>query len=466
MLHDDHMQQSLDKSSLAVSSNGTGDRQSGHAKAIRRQRLVDAMLELAAQHGYLSTSVAELAAHAGMSTKTFYELFEDREDCLLAAYRSAATRVLGQIQPQPAQEQDWRTASRNVLDGLLQALQEDPAGGRVLLVEALAGGARVRTEREQVLERFEQRAQEILDATTQEGRALDLPATALIGAVRSLVSRYLSSYSEDRLPSLTEDLLTWLESYAVPVRHGHWSTGPDALMPLDDAATRPNNRLPQPRRRLPRGRHGLPPGAIARSQRTRIIEATAEVMMAQGYAETTVSHIVRAAGISREVFYVYFSNKQHAYLASQQYATQHILETCTTAYFEGRAWPERVWNALRALLGLLARNPELAHLRLVECYPAGPAAIANTEQLKRAATIFLQEGYQQRPAASKLPRLCAHAISGAIFEVFYRQISRGEASELQRYLPQLTYIAIAPYLGPRKAIAAIERLKAAAAIPH
>ena len=182
--------------------------------------------------------------------------------------------------------------------------------------------------------------------------------------------------------------------------------------------------------------------------------------MTKGYADTTVSDIVRAAGISREVFYVYFANKQHVYLASQQYATQYILETCTAAYFDGRRWPERVWNALRALVDLLSANPELAHLRLVECYPAGPAAIAHTEQLKRTATVFLQEGYTQRPAARKLPRLCAHAISGAIFEVFYRQISRGEASELRRHLPQLTYIAIAPYIGPSKAIAALERLKA------
>jgi AcrR family transcriptional regulator len=210
---------------------------------------------------------------------------------------------------------------------------------------------------------------------------------------------------------------------------------------------------------LPRGRHGLPPGAVARSQRSRIIHATADVMMVRGYDDTTVSEIVAAAGISRDVFYAHFENKQRAYLAAQQYATQYILKQCASAYFSRDSWPERIWMALEALVGLLAANPALAHVRLVECYAAGPEAIENTEQLKRAATIFLEEGFHCSPAARELPRLAAPAIAGALFEVFYAHIARSDAEQLPRYLPQLTYIAIAPFLGPKPAIAAIEKMR-------
>jgi AcrR family transcriptional regulator len=429
------------------------------AKGTQEERLIEAMIDLCAQTGYLSVSVAELSAHAGVSSKTFYELFDDKEDCLLAAYRAAATRVLANVEP-VAEHGDWGEAARSVIESLLVALQGDPSGGRLLMVEALAGGARVRGERERVLGAFEQRAQQFLDSAPRDGKTLDLPATAVIGAVRSLVSRYLRTYSEDRLPTLVDDLLAWLDSYAVPVGKTPWSTGPHSVLPRGNILAPSLARaIPTPAR-LPRGRHGLSAGAVARSQRTRIIHGTAEVMMTKGYAEATVSEIVAAAGISREVFYAYFANKQHAFLAAQQYATQFILEVCTAAYFSRDSWPERVWVALDALIGLLAANPSLAHLRLVECYAAGPAAIEHTEQLKRVAAIFLEEGYNLNPKARSLPHLSSHAIAGAVFEVFYGHISRGEIEKLPTCLPQLAYIAIAPFVGPEQAIEALEKMRA------
>lgn len=418
------------------------------------------MIELCAQTGYLSVSVAELSARAGVSSKTFYEIFSDKEDCLLAAYRAAAARILANVQP-VAEEGDWREAARSVLEQLLVALQQQPESGRLLLVEALAGGARVRGERERVLGTFEQRAQQFLDSAPRDGKVLDLPATAVIGAVRSLVSRHLRTHGEDRLPLLVEDLLAWLESYSVPKGTRSWSTGSHSRLPARRARSAAAPSTPAPPR-LPRGRHRLPAGAVARSQHTRIIRGTAEVMMRKGYADTTVSEIVAAAGISREVFYAHFANKQHAYLGAQQYGTQYILESCTAAYFGAGSWCERVWSALSALAELLAANPSFAHLRLVECYSAGPEAIESTEQLKRAATIFLQEGFNLLPEERELPRLALHAIAGAIFEVFYGHISRGEFERLPQSLPQLTYIAVAPFLGPEQAVEELERLRAAA----
>jgi AcrR family transcriptional regulator len=426
------------------------------ARGSQRERLIEAMIDLCAQSGYLGVSVAELSAYAGVSSKTFYELFSDKEDCLLAAYRASAARILANVQP-VASEGDWSEAARSVLEQLLLALREEPASGRLLLVEALAGGARVRSERERVLGTFEQRAQQFLDSAPRDGKTLDLPATAVIGAVRSLVSRHLRTQSEDRLPLLVEDLLGWLESYAVPTGKP-WSTGPHSRLPARKARAAIVQEPAEPER-LPRGRHRLPAGAVARSQRTRIIRGTAEVMMRKGYGEATVSEIVAAAGISREVFYAHFANKQHAYLAAQQYGTQYILESCTAAYFSRTDWCERVWAALGALVDMLAANPAFAHLRLVECYSAGPEAIESTEQLKRSATIFLQEGFNSLSGDRQLPKLAVHAIAGAIFEVFYAHISRGEFEQLPRSLPQLTYIAVAPFVGPQAAVTTLERLR-------
>jgi AcrR family transcriptional regulator len=433
-----------------------GDLEHDHGRGDREARLIEAMIDLCAERGYLAVSVADVSSRAGVSSKTFYELYVDKEDCLLASYRAAAKRLLEDVEP-VEDDGEWRHAARTALDQLLHAIRNDPAAARLLLVEALAGGPRIRAERERVLSLIEARAQQFLSGAPRDGERLDVPATAVIGAVRSIVSRQLRTYRQDRLPLMVDDLIAWLESYAVERSSEAWSTSRGSLLAARAVRGPAAEQALQAPSRLPRGRHRLPAGAVARSQRERLIHGTAAVMTDKGYADATVAEIVAAAGISREVFYEHFANKQDAYLAAQRYATQYILQECTAAYFRHREWPDRVWSALQTLINLLVANPELAHLRLVECYAAGADAIEHTEQLKRAATIFLQEGFGD--AANDLPWLSAHAISGAVFEVFYTHISRGEFSELQRRLPQLTYIAIAPFMGPQRAVQALERIR-------
>lgn len=427
-------------------------------KPTQRERLVDAMIEVSAQAGYQDVSIAQVSSHAGVSSATFYQQFDGKEDCLLAAYRAVAKRVFGQMPPVVVGDGDWSDAANVALSALLSALQSNLDAGRVLFIEARAAGPRLREEHKRVVEAFELRAEEFLQSAPRDGETLDVPVAALVGAVRSIVSRHLRTHAEDDLPLLLEDMLTWMGSYAIPAGQVRWSTGPHALLPVaQEPSPAPGARAPA---RLPRGRHGLPAGVVARSQRTRIIYGTAEVMMAKGYANATVTDIVAAAGISRDVFYQHFTNKQHAFLEAQQHSTQNILDACAAAYFTAEDWPERLWNGLELLIGLIAEHPALSRLRLVECYAAGPAAIRRAEEITRSFTIFLEEGYGYRPQARGLPRLCSQAISGAIFEPIQRHIARGNAAALPRRLPQLAYIAIAPFTGPEEAIELVEQISA------
>ncbi len=423
------------------------------------------MIELSARAGYQAVSIAQVSSRAGVSSATFYEQFEGKEDCLVAAYRAVAERMLGQMEPvatdMVASDSDWSQAARGALGRLLSAVQRDPDGGRVLYIESMAGGPRMLEERRRVLGEFEQRAQDFLDSTPLTGNTLDLPATALVGATRAIVSRHLRTDAEDELPALADDLITWLEAYAVPAGQARWSTGPQALLTAKRAQpSSVSGAQAHAAQRLPRGRHGLPAGVVARSQRTRIIYGTAEVMMAKGYANATVTDIVAAAGVARDVFYEHFTDKHHAFLEAQQHPTQHILDTCAAAYFAAEHWPERVWHGLRTLIELIAENQAISYLRLVECYAAGPEAIRRAEEITRSFTIFLEEGYRYRPQAQGLPRLCSQAVAGAIFEVVRRHIARGESAVLVRQLPQLTYIAIAPFTGAGEAIRLVEQLSA------
>jgi AcrR family transcriptional regulator len=424
-------------------------------KRSQRERLLEAMVELCAQRGYHEVSITELCSYAGVSSVSFYEQFRSKEDCFLAAYRQCAERIFGQI-PAAVAGGDFSQAPRLALGELFKGLERDPGAGRLLFIEALGAGPAIREARGRVLLEFERGAEEALSRTPEDGNRIDVPLMAVIGALRHIISRHLRTHSEDQLPGLLEDGLAWLSSYAVPGGEPRWSTSPAALLGAPPEHS-PAAWAPET---LPAGTHGLPAGVIARSQRTRLIFATAEVMMAKGYQSAKVTDIVAAARVRRDVFYRCFAGKEEAFLEAQQHPTQYILDRCTRAYFSVDEWPQRLWKGLGMLVRLIAENPAISHLRLVECYAAGPAAIRRAEEITRSFTIFLEEGYRYRAESASVPRLASQAITGAIFEIVQRQVERGEFGTLHSHLPQIVYIALAPFTGAQEAIELVEEMKA------
>jgi AcrR family transcriptional regulator len=426
------------------------------SKLSQRWRLIQAMIELAAGSGAQEVSIAELCAGAGVSQQTFYEQFADKEDVLVGAYRASAEGLFGQMRS-AISGRDVSQMPRQALSALLNAVASDPDAGRVLFIEAMGGGQRMREERMRTFGRLERRAEEFLALTASDSGTLDVPVIAVVGALRHIVSRHLRNYAEDELPARLDDGLAWLYAYERAPGLERWCTSERVL--LDNRGPMPESTLQAQRpERLPPGRHGLPAGAIARHQRTRLISAMAEVTMEKGYANTTVEDIATRARVAKPVFYRYFSDKQHAFLEAQQYPTQFILDRCAEAYYSAARWPERLWRMLAALIDLIVQNPAVSYLRLVECYSAGPTASRRAEEITRSFTVFLEEGYHYAPSARPLPRLALQAITGAIFEIIQRDVADGNWSDLLRRLPVLAYIALAPFAGPDEAITLVEEL--------
>jgi AcrR family transcriptional regulator len=427
------------------------------SKLSQRWRLIQAMIELSAKSGSQEVSIAELCAGAGVSQQTFYEQFADKEDVLVGAYRASAEGIFGQMRSAIA-DGEISEVPRRSLGAMLKAVASDPDAGRVLFIEAMGGGGRMLEERTRAFGRFERRAEELLALTPEDSSTLDVPVIAVVGALRHIVSRHLRNYAEDELPSRLDDGLAWLYSYARAPGAARWSTSPAALLERPTAAPSSPPEAARPER-LPPGRHGLPAAMIARHQRTRLIFAMADLMMAKGYADTTVEDIAIQARVAKPVFYRYFQDKQHAFLEAQQYPTQFILDRCAQAYYSAREWPERMWRMLEILIDLIVSNPAISHLRLVECYAAGPVASRRAEEITRSFTIFLEEGYHYAGNVRSLPRLSLQAITGAIFEIVQRQIAEGDTGGLSARLPQLAYIAIAPFAGAEEAIRLVEGMK-------
>ncbi len=431
------------------------------AGRTQRERLLDAMIAVCAQAGYADAGVARVSAAAGVSTATFYEHYRSREDCLLEACRTAAGRLF-EDQPQP-RARGGADPLRLALEALFAALQRDGDAARLLFGEARAGGPRARAERQRLLGDYERTLEALLHGPSC-ARTLDLPAAALLGAIGALVCARLREQGAPQLDGLLDDLWRWAGSYALPRDAPRFSVGAGTLLacaPSPPAEVAACSRGLRPRQHA-RGRHRLPALVSGHIQRTRIANATAQLAFTKGYAQITVSDVVAAAGTGRQIFYRHFPSKREAFIAAQQHGNVALLRACADAYFAGDGWPARVWSALDVLTALAAAKPALGYARIVEGYAAGPLAADHVEQLRGAASIFLQEGFGFRAQARKLPSLCADAVAGALLELFQRDLATGEAAMLPRRLPLLTYIAIAPFAGPRTAARLVSELSAQA----
>jgi AcrR family transcriptional regulator len=205
--------------------------------------------------------------------------------------------------------------------------------------------------------------------------------------------------------------------------------------------------------RLPRGRHGLSPEYVAQNQRERLIAALTEVLYEVGYEKTTVSSIGRRAAVSKSDFYKHFESKDECFYAAYDAAIERIRERILTACRGEPAepWPLQVRTALATLLTVLAADPPLATLSLVEGLRAGPAMYDRYQAALESFVCFLREGAPPAPGGGEVPRATDEAIVGGIAALLGRRVLAGEAAEIDQLLPQVAEFALTPYLGTDEA---------------
>jgi AcrR family transcriptional regulator len=152
---------------------------------IQRQRLLSATAEVVAERGSGSVTVAHIVARSGVSRRTFYELFADREDCLLAALDQAIERASAAVVPTYGQGGRWRERMRRAVMALLAFLEEEPAPARLIVVEALGAGPPALARRTRIVR--------ALIAAVEEGRGelkpgSEAPALAAEGVVGAVLA--------------------------------------------------------------------------------------------------------------------------------------------------------------------------------------------------------------------------------------------------------------------------------------
>jgi AcrR family transcriptional regulator len=175
---------------VSVRSDGVDLARAG-VPEIQRARILAALVEVARERGAGRVTVAHIVTRSGVSRRTFYELFEDRESCFLEAFQDAVQRAAARVVPafqgqgldgeaigvgggriaQRVADQSgsrgrgvvvgrglvvggllWRERVRAGLWALLEFLDDEPGLGGLCVVDALGAGPAALAQRAQVLE--------------------------------------------------------------------------------------------------------------------------------------------------------------------------------------------------------------------------------------------------------------------------------------------------------------------------
>jgi len=169
-------------------------RPAGALAASQRERILAAARQAIGERGCAGASIEAIVKAAGVSSVTFYEHFEGKDECFVAAFERAVEELREAL---PA-EAHGRDGVRALLAALLAALDADPARARLCFVEAQKGGPRLRA-----------RYDAELDAIAAE---IDDPlGPAIAGGVAWLLRERLELGGgdgvSDLLPKLTETVL-------------------------------------------------------------------------------------------------------------------------------------------------------------------------------------------------------------------------------------------------------------------
>lgn len=210
--------------------------------------------------------------------------------------------------------------------------------------------------------------------------------------------------------------------------------------------------LPGKASRQPPGPEPVSRAAAAADQRRRILEATADLVAEQGYPETTIEQIVRRAKVGYATFYKHFTDKQEAFLALFDAATERTAYEVEEAYDrEDGPWPDKVGAALGALLKVVAAHPNVARACMVEALTAGPQAAARHEAALKRFAPLLRPGRELNPRRERLPETLEDTLAGGVLWVVNQRLLAGETKEIRALLPETLEFLLRPYVGEDEA---------------
>jgi AcrR family transcriptional regulator len=171
----------------------------------QRERILDALANLAAAKGYGATTIPEIVQEAAVSVQAFYEHFSGKEDAFLVAYEIGHRKALAIVERAYESQEDWPAAVRTGITILLEFLASEPAYAHLALIDVLTASPKAAAVAHDGMSAYAAMLEPGLQFGTNGGTpptAVSVEATA--GALLELCFVYVATERTRELPSLME----------------------------------------------------------------------------------------------------------------------------------------------------------------------------------------------------------------------------------------------------------------------
>lgn len=172
----------------------------------QRQRIIEAVVDVASLAGYAAMNIEDIIGTAGVSRRTFYDHFSSKEDAFLTAIDAVTAELLEQLRSAYEGADSFPAAIRDGLAAFLQFLADEPRYADVLIVEVLAAGPGPIARRNEVMGTFAQLIRQGAERLPSRRHPPELAAQTVIGGINEVVFARVLEGRTTELPSLLSDL--------------------------------------------------------------------------------------------------------------------------------------------------------------------------------------------------------------------------------------------------------------------
>jgi AcrR family transcriptional regulator len=401
----------------------------------QRARLYGGMIESISQRGYARTTVAHVIGLAGVSRRAFYEQFANKEECFLATYDIVVARSRKLVLEAWSSERGWANRLHASCKSFLDDIVADPKGAHLVLIDSLGIGSKARERLHLAGSAYERLVAAAFRVSPDTAPLPAIASRAIVGGVRHVVFKRIREDRVEELRTLTDELLDWVEAYRSPA-----TTRLNAI-----ALKKPPDIPPAPAAFL-----------ATDDKRARVLGSVVHLTLDEGYGELTDPQIAQFAGISTEAFHKQFASKEECFLTVVDEFASEALGAVEAAIEPISAWSDAVPVAVSSFIEHIVSHPALLRMAFIDLFEVGPGMIGRmTKSIDRFTGMLADTG----PAPRRAPEIASEAITGAVWDI----ISAYSSAERMRYLPCLSdhiaFVVLAPYIGPKDAIDAIEQAR-------
>ncbi|MBM0125871.1 TetR/AcrR family transcriptional regulator [Pimelobacter simplex] len=178
----------------------------------QRRRLLSATAICMAERGYTDTSVADIIERAGVSRKTFYELFADKADAFSAAYETGVAGLMHDVGEAIGPDGTWHERVVRGLTALAESVARSPAFATLCIMEVWAAGDAARRRHFEVVAGFRTFLDELSDEVSEQ------LFSGIVGALSTMLYHEIDEGRVEQLTEIVPDMVAFVEPPLEAVR--------------------------------------------------------------------------------------------------------------------------------------------------------------------------------------------------------------------------------------------------------